>query len=48
MGMFDTFIGEVVCPYCGEIHEFEEQTKSYDCTLDNFLIGDYVDKGNTN
>ena len=48
MGMFDTFLGEIKCPYCGELHEFEEQTKSYDCTLDNFLIGDYVDKGNTN
>jgi len=48
MGMFDTFYGEVVCPHCGEIHEFEEQTKQYDCILSEFLIGDYVEKGNAN
>ena len=48
MGMYDTFYGEVKCPYCGETHEFEDQTKSYECSLENYHIGDYVDKGNTN
>ena len=46
MGMFDSFVGEVPCPHCGESHEFEEQTKAYDCMLDEFHIGDYVEKGN--
>lgn len=48
MGMFDTFYGEVTCPYCKGIHEFEEQTKSYECLLEEFYLGDYIDKGNTN
>ncbi len=48
MGMFDTFYGEVTCPHCGEIHEFEEQTKQYDCLLEEFRIGDYVERGNSN
>ena len=48
MGMFDTFYGEVKCPYCNEIHEFEVQTKSYDCTMSSLLLGDYIDKGNAN
>ena len=48
MGMFDTFYGDVKCPYCNEIHEFEEQTKSYDCTMSSLLLGDYIDKGNSN
>jgi len=32
MGLYDIFLGEVKCPYCGEIHEFEDQTKSYECS----------------
>jgi len=48
MGMFDIFMGEVKCPYCGEIHEVEEQTKRYSCLLEEFHIGDYVDKYNAN
>ena len=48
MGMFDTFYGEVKCPYCNEFHEFEEQTKSYDCSMSSLLLGDYIDKGNAN
>jgi len=48
MGMFDTFVGDVVCPYCGELHEFQEQTKGYDCLLSEFYMGDYIDKGNAN
>jgi len=48
MGMFDTFYGEIKCPYCNESHEFKMQTKSYDCTMSSLLLGDYIDKGNTN
>jgi len=48
MGMFDTFYGEIKCPYCNETHEFEEQTKSYDRLCDSLLLGDYIDKGNAN
>jgi len=48
MGMYDTFLGEVKCPYCGETHEFEDQIKSYECSLENYHIGDYVDRSNTN
>lgn len=48
MGMYDTFYGEIKCPICGKTHKIEEQTKSYDCALDEFLLGDYIDKGNAN
>jgi len=48
MGMFDAFYGEVQCPHCRDVHKFEEQTKQYDCILAEFLIGDYVEKGNAN
>lgn len=46
MGMFDTFYGKIRCPYCGELHDFEEQTKSYECVMENFKLGDYIDRGN--
>jgi hypothetical protein len=46
MGMYDTFYGTIKCPHCGKQHKFEEQTKSYECVLENFLLGDYVDRGN--
>ncbi|MCR5024100.1 MAG: hypothetical protein K6A90_07190 [Lachnospiraceae bacterium] len=48
MGMFDTFWGEYQCDFCGNIVYFEEQTKDYECVLADFLLGDYVDKGNKN
>ena len=46
MGMFDTFYGKIKCPYCDKYHNFEEQTKSYDCMMDEFKLGDYIDKAN--
>ncbi len=48
MGMFDTFWGEYRCPDCGNIVGFEEQTKDYGCLLEDFYLGDYVDRGNRN
>jgi len=48
MGMYDTFYGEIKCPICGKLHKIDEQTKSYECMLNEFLLGDYIDKGNAN
>lgn len=48
MGMYDTFEGEIECPLCGGEHNFNEQTKNYECNLDALRLGDYVDKGNSN
>ena len=48
MGCFDTFVGNVECPHCKEDTRFWEQTKSYDCLLQDFKVGDYIDKGNAN
>lgn len=48
MGMFDTFVGSVVCPHCGNETHFSEQTKNYECLLQDFKVGDYVDKADEN
>ncbi len=48
MGMFDTFWGEYKCPACGNIVRFEEQTKDYYCVLEDFYLGDFIDRGNRN
>lgn len=48
MGCFDTFVGSVECPHCKEKSMFYEQTKNYDCLLQDFKVGDYIDKGNAN
>ena len=48
MGLFDTFWGEYKCPVCGNIVKFEEQTKDYYCVLEDFYLGDYIDRGNRN
>lgn len=45
--MYDSFIGKANCSKCNKVHEFEEQTKDYDCTLSTFMLGDYIDKANT-
>lgn len=48
MGCFDTFVGNVECPNCKKEMHFYEQTKNYDCLLQDFKVGDYMDKGNAN
>ncbi len=48
MGRFDTFWGEYKCPVCGNKVKFEEQTKDYNCILEDFYMGDYMDRGNRN
>ena len=37
MGLFDTFIVKVKCPYCKEEWNF---SKSFDCTLNTYKVGD--------
>lgn len=46
MGCFDIFVGKAKCPICGELNEFEEQTKDYNCFLEHFKLGDYIDNKN--
>ena len=46
MGMFDEIYGEVKCPHCKKIIGFETQTKEYNCMMDRYTIGDYMEKGN--
>lgn len=43
MGMFDTFYGKVKCPYCGEYHDFEEQTKAYTNMCESYKLGNYIE-----
>lgn len=48
MGCYDTFIGNIQCPHCKENIHFQEQTKAYECLMQEFKVGDYIDKGNAN
>lgn len=48
MGCFDEFVGSVECPHCKQLMDFYEQTKNYDCVMQDFKVGDYIDKGNVN
>lgn len=48
MGMFDTFWGSYKCDYCKTIFKFQEQTKDYENLLEDFYLGDYIDRGNRN
>lgn len=48
MGMYDTFFGKYICPVCGAVVAFEEQTKQYERMLDEFFLGDYVDRADVN
>ena len=47
--MFDTFYddnAEIVCPTCNKSNKLSEgvQSKSFDCTLDNYYVGDVVER----
>lgn len=48
MGCFDTFVGDIECLNCKKIIHFCEQSKDYECLLQDFKVGDYIDKGNAN
>ncbi len=48
MGMYDTFWGKYSCPGCKKEIMFEEQTKDYERSLEDFMLGDYIDRGNRN
>ena len=48
MGMYDTFWGSYKCPACDKTVHFEEQTYDYNCVLEDFVLGDYIDRGNRN
>lgn len=48
MGMYDTFWGKYICPGCNKEIQFEEQTKDYERCLEDFKLGDYIDRGNRN
>ena len=48
MGCFDTFVGNIECPYCKEKIRFYEQSKNFECLMQDFKVGDYIDRGNAN
>lgn len=47
MGMFDTISGEVKCNECDGVIYYEDQTKSYDCCLFNYTLGDILEHSGT-
>jgi hypothetical protein len=42
MGMYDSVMVKMICPYCGKSSNIEFQTKDLDCALDVFHVGDKV------
>lgn len=42
MGMFDSIMLDIKCPYCKKVSEIECQTKIFDCSLEVWKKGDYV------
>lgn len=46
MGLFDTFHGNYKCKHCKLLFEFEKQTKNYERHLEDFYVGDYIDREN--
>ena len=40
-----TFEGNINCPKCDFAFKFYEQTKNFECLLQTFKLGDYIDKG---
>jgi len=45
MGMFDSFMLKVKCPYCGEVSEMEFQTKEGRCCMNTYKKGMIFDRG---
>lgn len=43
MGMFDSVMLEVKCPYCGTEKELDLQTKEFSCRLAVWRKGDFID-----
>lgn len=43
MGLFDSIMIDIKCPYCGQTSEMECQTKELKCELNRFHKGDDVD-----
>ncbi|WP_044937873.1 hypothetical protein [Pseudobutyrivibrio sp. LB2011] len=48
MGLFDIFHGIYKCKHCNLSFTFIEQTKDYERHLEDFYLGDYIDRGNRN
>lgn len=44
MGMFDSVLLDIKCPYCGETSEMECQTKQVHCVLMVWKKGDFVSR----
>ena len=42
MGMFDTIILPIKCPFCGQVSDMECQTKDMESMLEVYYVGDYV------
>ena len=42
MGMFDSIVLKMKCPYCGMTSEMEAQTKELNSDLDIWKKGDYI------
>jgi len=43
MGLFDSFIAWIKCPYCGKGFDAEFQTKALGCLGERWEIGDKVE-----
>jgi hypothetical protein len=42
MGMFDSIMLDIICPFCGEESLMDCQTKELDCMLDVWKKGDVI------
>ncbi len=43
MGMFDTIMAELECPYCKQIEEREIQTKRGPSLMETYYVGDTIE-----
>ncbi|KKN39815.1 hypothetical protein LCGC14_0739270 [marine sediment metagenome] len=42
MGMYDSFLIDIKCPFCDEVSKMECQTKELSCELIVWQKGDYI------